>query len=98
MTKLTTLSAIALLFAACTGTPDVTPPDPKPDVVEPVVDALPAKVTKAVELARSLRANPDKAADTLAAAGMTKADLDALMYEIASDPKLSAAYTSALGE
>jgi len=59
-------------------------------------ESLPPVVAQAVALAKALEANPMAADSVLAANGMTRAGLDSLMYTIAADSALSAAYTKAL--
>lgn len=84
-----TLFVLAGLLACSGGTTEA----PK-EKVEEKVEAkaeLPEKVAKAVKIAKA----GDKVA-ALEEAGMSTDDLDALMYEIAMDAKLSEAYTQAL--
>jgi len=58
--------------------------------------ALPPAVARAVAVARGIEANPAATDSVLAANGLTAAGLDSLMYTIAADSALSAAYTDAL--
>jgi len=58
--------------------------------------ALPPAVARAVAVARGIEANPAAADSILAAHGLTAAGLDSLMYTIAEDSALAAAYTNAL--
>ncbi len=55
------------------------------------------KVRVAAEIAAAIEARPDDAAGILASHGMTEDSFESLMYEIAADPALSAAYESARG-
>jgi hypothetical protein len=59
-------------------------------------EALPAAVARAVAVARGIEANPAAADSVLAANGLTAAGLDSLMYTIAQDSAMSAAYRDAL--
>jgi hypothetical protein len=58
-------------------------------------EALPPEVARAVAVSRGIDANPAAADSVLAANGLTRAGLDSLMYTIAADSALSAAYTRA---
>lgn len=58
-------------------------------------EALPPEVARAVAVARGIDAEPAAADSVLAANGLTRAGLDSLMYVIAADSALSAAYTRA---
>ena len=51
------------------------------------------RAAKATAIAKEIRANPDDAKAVLEKHGMTAEELEALMFEIANDPELSAAYT-----
>lgn len=64
---------------------------------KPAPAAGPDDVTRAATLALAIKADPDNAADVLAAAGMTEDELDALLFDIAEDPTKSEAYAQALG-
>ena len=68
------------------------------DAAEPAAEstALAPAVAQAVAVARGIEANPEAADSVLAANGLTAAGLDSLMYLIAADSALSAAYTEAL--
>jgi len=59
-------------------------------------EVLPPEVARAVAVARGIEANPAAADSVLAANGLTIAGLDSLMYVIAQDSALSAAYNRAL--
>lgn len=82
-----------ILLAACSSE-QPPPPEAPPQVAEPAVDP---RVAKAAALAKAVDTNPDGAAAALEANGMTQADLDALMYEIAADPALTLAYQAERG-
>lgn len=94
--------SLALVLVACV---DSAPPtaDPPPPVateqVEAAQDPAPSgavtsdKVAKAAAIAREASAGDlDKA---LAQHGLTRDELEELLYEIAADPELSAAYEAA---
>lgn len=53
-------------------------------------------VAMAVELARKIEADPDRAAEILEEAGITQDALDELMYKIAADPEMRKAYNDAM--
>lgn len=81
---------VCVLLAACGGGDNKTaeapaPPPPPP----PPMETMDPAVAQAVDLNDSIRANPAGAAEVLTAKGMTQAQLDELMFKIASDPKLS---------
>jgi hypothetical protein len=50
----------------------------------------------AAALAREIQADPDAAAEILAARGMTEEEFESLLYEIAADPAASEAYAGAM--
>ncbi len=58
---------------------------------EPAKDVFDDRVVKAAALAEKIEADPSKADDVLEAAGMDRAALDALMYEM-SQPELAEQY------
>lgn len=65
---------------------------------EPAAEAepeLPPQVAKAAKLASAIDANPENADSILEDAGMNREDLNTLMFEIAADADLSAAYQQA---
>ncbi|MFN7143729.1 MAG: hypothetical protein ACK4YP_08150 [Myxococcota bacterium] len=84
---LTLLLACANEMVACAPT--------VPEAAVPVA-AEADDVTRAVTVARAIQADPEHAADALAAAGMTEEELDALLFDIAGDPVKSEAYAAAL--
>ena len=53
-------------------------------------------VARAVAVARGIEANPAAADSILSANGLTAAGLDSLMYTIAEDSALAAAYATAM--
>jgi hypothetical protein len=77
---------------------DKTKPEvdtPEVDTPEADVPALDPRVEKAVSLAHALAAEPNRADAILEEAGMDRASLDAMFYEIAHDPELAKSYAIA---
>lgn len=72
-------------LVACGGEAD----SPKP---EPTLNALPAVVTKALELQHAVAASSGNADVVLASKGISPAELTTMLAEIAADPELTAAY------
>ncbi len=72
-------------LAACGGEAEVPTP-------EPTLQALPAVVTKALDLQHAIAASGGSAEAVLTAKGITRDELDAMMAEIAADPALTAAF------
>lgn len=64
--------------------------------VTPAAPAMDPAVEHAVAVYRGIEAAPAAADSVLTAHGLTPAGLDSLMYEIASDSALTAAYTDAI--
>ena len=75
----------ALALAACSG-------DAEPAADQPQV---PEFVTQAAEVARAIAQHPEASDSILTAHEMTRAHFDSLMYEIAMDPDLTAAFEEA---
>lgn len=61
------------------------------------LDGYDPRVAKAARLAEQISSEPQKADDLLAALDLDRDGLDDLMYEIASDPDLTAQYRMARG-
>lgn len=103
-TLTTLLFGLSLALAACGG--ETPTSDPAPSAPPPAADAPadppPSNAATAAEdeklaaLASAIRANPDKAAQLLADAGMTASDFESAMYAVARDPARSNAFTTAL--
>jgi hypothetical protein len=53
------------------------------------------RVQKAAGLAKAIAAEPEKASDILADAGIERAAFEAMIFEISADPKLAAEYQAA---
>lgn len=51
---------------------------------------------RAVAVARAIQATPARADSILAAHGLSRADFDALLYEIAADPSRARAYAETI--
>jgi len=77
----------ALLLAAACGRPEGGAAGGTSEM--PAVD-------RAVAVARAIQAHPTAADSILAAHDLTRAELDALMYDIAADSALARAYTAAV--
>ena len=69
---------------------------PEGDAVEAVQTALPDTIRQAVEIARAIEADPDRAEEILSEAGLTIEQYEQRIYEIAADPELSRLYNEAL--
>lgn len=85
--------------------PDVKPmadapkPDaPKDEVKDPAAAVADGKVQLAATVAREISGAPDKADEILGKHNLDRDKLDALMFEIAGDPKLTEAYMAARRE
>ncbi len=90
------MSVFLSLLLACGGEEPTAKPT-TPEVVAPAPAQVPPQVSRAVELARVVQADPTNADAALAAKGSSRAELDKLMYEIAADPGLTDAYARELG-
>ena len=108
MTIRTIIGTFILLTAvACGGDKGPAKDEKKADATakaeparadEPAADAepeLPPQVAKAAKLAMAIDQNPENADAILEDAGMNREDLNTLMFEIAADAEMSAAYQQA---
>jgi hypothetical protein len=88
-TQIVCLAVVVLLASACA-------PEQQQGETEtvPAAETLPPEVARAAAVARGIQANPAAADSILAANGLTAAGLDSLMYTIAADSALSAAYAN----
>lgn len=77
-------------LAACSGSETPT--------TEPAAEVVDERVAKAARVARAVDANPSGGSAALQAEGLTEAELEDLLYTIAEDPELSAAYAKARGK
>lgn len=73
------------------------PDDPAPEDADDDLAGYDPRVATAARIASQISAEPQKADDLLAAADLDRDKLDALMYEIANDPDLTAQYRMARG-
>lgn len=83
--------ALAAVLAACGDTAD------QPADREGMADtaAVPEWVADVATVANAIEAQPGAADSILAAHDMTRAAFDSLVYEVAADPTLTAAYEEA---
>ena len=91
-TAMIVVMGIALAACAREGS---QPADTTTVAAAPAAPTVPADVEHAVAVKRGIDANPDKADSVLTAHGLTPAGFDSLMYRIAADSALRAAYASA---
>ena len=89
MTRLTVRIAMTLMIVACAG-------DKSGRADSSVAaETVPADVQLALEVKHGIDAAPSKADSVLKANGLTTAGLDSLMFRIAADSALRAAYATA---
>ena len=85
-----TALALALVASLATSAPeDTAPPPPPPAPMDLPIEARVAQLTRAIE------ADPEQADAILARAGMTAAELERELYDIARDPGRTKAYLTA---
>jgi hypothetical protein len=94
MTRTVMILALACTVAAC-AREGSQPADTTSQAAAPATPAVPAEVEHAVAVKRGIDAAPAKADSILSAHGMTAAGFDSLMYRIAADSALRAAYAAA---
>jgi hypothetical protein len=94
MRRFTIAFAAALTLAACAPR-DKTAADTSAQAAAAATPAVPADVEKALAVKRGIEAAPNKADSVLTANGLTPAGFDSLMYRIAGDSALRAAYAAA---
>lgn len=97
---ISTLFVLSLSLVACTGgeqpaTPE-TPEAPQADKT-PAAPAVDPRVEKASIVGKAVVENPDDIENALKAQSLSVEDYEALMYDIAADPELSAQYKKAMG-
>lgn len=90
-----TATLTLLLGLAACGSETPSPVAPVAPVAAPEAPRVDPRVERAARIAKAVAANPDGADAVLAQEGLSADELDALMYEIAEDPELSAAYAAA---
>lgn len=102
----TVIILAALALGACSGEPGSTESSRRSSGTEgaaaapaprALTDAERAMVDKAGAVARAIEANPDGAAQILQQHGLTQEQFEGMLYDIAADPDLTAAYTARLG-
>lgn len=96
MIRVPTMALLLAALVACESAPEPAPPAAPAPTAAPA-PKVSAQVTKAVEIAQAIAKAPENAAGILAEHGMDAEALDALMYEIAASPELSAQYAAARG-
>ena len=85
------LAALVLIgLIACADTAEEAPMDEAPER-----DEVPAWVADVAAVANAIEARPMAVDSILEAHEMTRARLDSLLYEVAQDPVLTAAYREA---
>lgn len=93
--RFTMIAAAILTLGACARDQAGTTADTVAQAAVPAVPAVPAEVQHAVAVERGVQAAPNKADSVLAAHGLTTAGFDSLMYRIAADSALRAAFAAA---
>jgi hypothetical protein len=83
---------LAIFLAACGGEPA---PAPEPEAPAPAPEQT--EVQKVAAVAKAIQADPSRIDVVLADSGMTRADLEAALWRIASNADDSQAYREALG-
>lgn len=91
MTRSTLLVALALTIGACAKDKGVA----SDSSAAPSAPAVPFDVQTAIAVQRGITAAPNKTDSVLTANRLTLAGLDSLMYRIAADSALRAAYAAA---
>lgn len=97
--RVTPMLALLAIFIACGETPDRSADsEAVPDTAGvPETAPVPEWVGDVAAIADAIEARPNAVDSILAAHNLTSAVFDSLMYEIAADPALSAAYEEARG-
>ncbi len=91
--KWSTLLVVGLMACgAAEVTAEVTPEPAAEEAPEPA----PSKVDGALVIAKAIKANPGKTDAILKKHGTDAAAFEALLFEIASDPAMSAEYAAGL--
>lgn len=89
---LTSLTAAIVMI----GCADAPAPEPAVDQDQSAAAAdIPGWVTDLAAVARAIEEAPNSADSILAAAEMSRARFDSLVYEVAADPALTAAFEAA---
>ncbi|MCB9743105.1 MAG: hypothetical protein H6741_32905 [Alphaproteobacteria bacterium] len=94
---ITGLFFLSLGLVACTGAETTSTPETPETPEAPEAPAVDPRVEKAASVGKAAAKNPDGVEDALKAQGMSIDDYEALMYDIAADPELSAQYKKAMG-
>ncbi|MDX1674876.1 MAG: hypothetical protein R3314_08790 [Longimicrobiales bacterium] len=88
-------AGLVLLLGIAVGACGDAPEEAGPGTAEAEAEAVPAWVGEVAVVANAIEARPMAVDSILAAHEMTRATLDSLLYEIAEDPTLTAAYREA---
>ncbi len=96
--KLTCSLGAALIVAGCASqsSPEQGSATEGRPPAAPAMTAQQTKVDKAALIAAAIQANPDNADQIFRQNGMTEQQFENLLYEIAADPEMSAAYNAKL--
>ena len=86
---------VAMGLAACGDAPEQTESDPYGEPGATETQPVPAWVGEVAVVANAIEARPSAVDSILEAHEMTRATLDSLLYEVAEDPVLTAAYREA---
>lgn len=86
--------ALGFALAAC-AREGGQPADTTMQAAPPATPSVPTEVEHALAVKNGIDAAPEKADSILSAHGLTPAGFDSLMYRIAADSALRAAYASA---
>ena len=91
------LLATALLFPACSAGEAETATRPDTPSQAAISEPEQSPVEQAIEIAKEVQADPDRAPEILQQFGLTEEEFDQLLYDIAADPELRKIYNEAVG-
>ena len=81
---------LLLALAACGGQESAPVTEPEPAAADPATD----RAAEIAAISLEIKANPDGYEAILTKHGMTSAEFEVALYEIAEDPALSARYSA----
>jgi hypothetical protein len=90
MMRTTTWLTLGMLLAACSGGETTAPGTETP--TEVAADPATDKAAKVAAISLEIKADPDGYEAILTKHGMTSAEFEIALYEIAADPALTARY------